>query len=188
MIAARWKLVAAAAVVSGSALLLGRAASLEPAPAPDTAAAAPASRPTSYAAAPSAALPRAAPAAAAVDDPAPALPDIEDGAVADAAVAASLEADLKAEPVDGKWLGEMRERAGGFFAAEAQRGASLRDLTCGRALCRAQIGLRDRAALDALVADVSGLLPPGGEGYAYLDSDGDLEIEVFLSRSGPLPH
>jgi hypothetical protein len=196
VIAARWKLAAAVAVVSG-ALLGGRALRREPAPAQATAAEAPAARRQATEALTPALpglsrqppSPATAPVSTAAPDADEEVPQMTDeGMVSDAMIAAQLGSELQAEPVDPKWQEEMWLRANRFFGAATQKGASLRDLTCGSALCRAEIVLRDRAALDALVDEVSGLLPPGAEGYAYLESEADLEIEVYLSRLGPLPH
>jgi hypothetical protein len=73
-----------------------------------------------------------------------------------------------------------------FLRAESQ-GIHLERTECGQTLCRLEIQLEDIAARQAFDRVASRLLENGGEGFAYLENEDDLDIEVYVSRDGSLP-
>jgi hypothetical protein len=125
-------------------------------------------------------MPLQAPEAApeAVPDPDPEI----DGQEHARAVAESLEQDLVDQPADAEWAATMDERFGAFFGAQQLAGSRLGAVDCRSTLCRLEVSFTASGDREALIDQVSSLLEPNAQGFAHIEDDDDLEIEVYLSR------
>lgn len=88
------------------------------------------------------------------------------------------------EPACLKLRAEMATRVSEFFSAPEAQGSEVKSADCRTTLCRLEVGLADLDARDRMLNRISSLLPPDAEGYAYVEDASDLEIQVYLSRTG----
>jgi hypothetical protein len=94
------------------------------------------------------------------------------------------DAALDAEGVDPEWSTTMSGRIGAFFDAQEMRGSSVKRAECRSTLCRVEVVSESVDAKKLLAARISGILPPRAQGFAHIDGDADLEIEVYIMREG----
>lgn len=99
-------------------------------------------------------------------------------------VAQGLDEHLITEPVDAQWSASMQTRFDELFAAEALAGSHVGAVDCRTTLCRLDVSFDDPSRRVALVNQVSDLLEPNAQGFAHIEDDGDLEIQIYLSRQG----
>lgn len=119
--------------------------------------------------------------------PAPVADDPEiDGHEHAQEMAESFEQQLVEQPVDAEWAAGMHERFDQFFAMEQVSGSHVGPVDCRSTLCRIEVSFDDLSGRDALIDQVSGLLEPNAQGFAHIEDDGDLKIQVYLSRQDML--
>lgn len=99
-------------------------------------------------------------------------------------VAESFEQSLVEQPVDPEWAEGMQARFDQFFGAEQMAGSRVGAVDCRSTLCRLDVSFDEPSGRDALIDRVSGLLEPNAQGFAHIETDEDLEIQVYLSREG----
>lgn len=97
-------------------------------------------------------------------------------------VADGFEQSLGEQPVDVEWAEGMQARFDQFFATEQVAGSHVGAVDCRSTLCRIEVSFDDQGGRDALIGEVSGLLEPNAQGFAHIEDDEDLEIQVYLSR------
>lgn len=115
----------------------------------------------------------------------PPPPPLVDESIDDAAIASSLERRIGAEATDQEWLTIVHTRALDLLAKPIHEGTRLRSVTCGSTICRLDVEAKDSAHQRNFIADVSALLDDGAEAALYSESDEDLSLEVWMTRSGP---
>lgn len=121
-----------------------------------------------------------APDAAPTSEPDP-YPEL-DGNEHAQAVAESVEQHLLEQAVDTEWAAGMQARFDELFANERLTGSHVGAVDCRSTLCRLEVSFDDLTGRDALVDAASSLLEPNAQGFAHIEDDEDLEIQVYLSR------
>ena len=101
----------------------------------------------------------------------------------DRAVADGFEEQLEEQAVDPEWAQARREAFDSFFATDKVAGARLGEVICGSTLCRLEISLDTHDDRRLLLDEVSGLLEANAHGFAHIEDDDDLEIQVYLGRA-----
>lgn len=110
----------------------------------------------------------------------PETPEESDAAMTD--MANRLDDVLGQEARDPEWDAAMQARVQTFFQPDS--GARVLQMDCRASLCRVDIGLDDVHARDELARRSPDLLEDGAELFGYVDSPGDLEVSLYLSRGG----
>jgi hypothetical protein len=100
--------------------------------------------------------------------------------------AQSFDERVKHELPDPKWRLETERRVADFLAHPDMAGVTSQSVDCRTSLCRIETSCKDSDARSRLFDRVSGLIPAGGEGFVHVQGPDDVEIQVYVSRDGPL--
>lgn len=101
-----------------------------------------------------------------------------------AEMAASFDARIDREQADSGWSQSMVDHLRETIQASFPAGVELHGAICRTTMCRLDMAFSDATAKEQFMLQVSRLLEGGAEGFAHIENEEDLEIEVYFMRGG----
>jgi hypothetical protein len=99
-------------------------------------------------------------------------------------MAYSLDERLAGQGVDAEWSRAMDERIADSFRAPALADIAVQRTECRSSLCRVDLKAPDLEARERLVQLFTHVMEPGSQGFLLIESDDDLEVNLYMTRSG----
>lgn len=99
-------------------------------------------------------------------------------------LASRSDAKLAGERVDPEWSHMMNERIGAFFARPSLGSAKLEAVDCRTTMCRLELSHRSVEDRKRFIQSFSDLAGATGIVFAHIESPGDLDIVVYVTRDG----
>ncbi len=101
-----------------------------------------------------------------------------------AVMALSLDDALMNESEDADWHAQMIERVGDYVAAGTWPEPDDYRVQCRSTICRLDVEFAEQSHREQFLIDVVQILEPQAEGFAHIEDEDDLAIEVYLMRGG----
>jgi hypothetical protein len=111
-------------------------------------------------------------------------PEDVDGDVWASEMAYSLDESLAEQSVDTEWSRAMDERITYSFRAPALADIAVERKECRSSLCRVDLRAPDLEARERLVQLFTHVMEPGSQGFLLIESDDDLEVNLYMTRAG----
>jgi hypothetical protein len=128
--------------------------------------------------------PPAEPSTPALPPPPSAAEEMRDSNAAMQELADQLEEQLAREARDSTFTHEASARVDAFLARPELAGTSARKIECGTSMCRVEMHHDADQSREAFLAAMSDVLPPDSQGFAHLEHERDLDVELYFSRAG----
>lgn len=113
--------------------------------------------------------------------------EAEDPTAADreaTAMATRCDARVAAEPVDNAWSREKNTQFATFFARAPLAGTRVRSVDCRTTMCRIQLAHATVGDRGRFIQSFSDLAGPTGMVFAHIETEDDLDVEVYVTRDG----
>ncbi|HEX3760951.1 MAG TPA: hypothetical protein VHW23_19790 [Kofleriaceae bacterium] len=100
------------------------------------------------------------------------------------AMATRCDAKVASEPVDKEWSREKNTQFVAFFARAPLAGTRVRAVDCRTTMCRIQLAHATVGDRGRFIQSFSDLAGPTGTVFAHIETEDDLDVEVYVTRDG----
>lgn len=100
------------------------------------------------------------------------------------AMATRCDAKVASEPVDKEWSREKNTQFVAFFARAPLAGTRVRAVDCRTTMCRIQLAHASVGDRGRFIQSFSDLAGPTGMVFAHIETEDDLDVEVYVTRDG----